>query len=120
MYKVLQFGSSAVGLALLTAYFLSWYARTKPRSTLSHAHSKFAKIAFWTLTGLSALAFGLYHAFVQLAAEEPPLRVAIVITVVSAMAVFFWEVLAFSVFLQARRQWMMNTRTVKPTGANEY
>jgi hypothetical protein len=120
MYKVLQFGSSAVGLALLTAYFLSWYSRTKPRRKLSHAHSKSAKIAFWTITSLSAIAFGLYHAFVQLAAEGPPLRVAIIITVVSAMAVFFWEVLAFSVFLQARRQWMMNTRTVKPTSANEY
>jgi hypothetical protein len=116
VYKVLQFGSSAVGLALLTANFLSWYSRTKPRRKLAPAYSKAAKIAFWTLTSLASIVFGLYHAFVQLASEELPLRVAVVITVVSAMAVFFWEVLAFSVFVQARQRWMMNTRTVKPTG----
>jgi hypothetical protein len=116
MYKVLQFGSSAVGLALLSAYFWIWYSRTKPRHTLAPAHSATAKIAFWVLTSLAAIAFGLYHAFVQLAADELPLRVAIVITIVSAMAVFFWEVLTFSVLVQVRRRWMMNTRTVKSTG----
>lgn len=116
MYKVLQFGSSAAGLALLSAYFWFWYSRTKPRRKLTPAHSMSAKIAFWTLATLAAIAFGLYHAFVQLASEGMALRVAVVVTVVSAMAAFFWEVLAFSVFLQVRRKWMMNTRAAKPSG----
>jgi hypothetical protein len=38
-------------------------------------------------------------------------REMFVIALVTTMAALFWEVLAFSVFLQARRQWMMNSRT---------
>ena len=110
VYKVLQWASSVAGLGLIGAYFWFWYTRTPPRRRIVPNHSKAAKFALWTLLTAAALAFSLRHTYV-LFGGYPMVREMFVIALVTTMAALFWEVLAFSVFLQARRQWMMNSRT---------
>ena len=111
MYKVLQYVSSVVGLALVAAYFGLWYSRTSPTHHVQHHHSGAAKIALWTTLTLVALVFAIWPFYLGYAGQIPWSREIIVLMVVRAMAALFWESLAFSVLVQARRQWMIGERT---------
>lgn len=111
MYKVLQYVSSVAGLAIVAAFFAVWYARTRPSHPVRHTHSAAAKIALWTTITLIALNFGIRPFYIGFGGDIPWSREIIVLMTVRAMAGFFWEVLAFSVLVQARRQWMIGERT---------
>src|SRR5512140_985435 len=54
VYKVLQWASSAVGLAVLGAYFWFWYARTQPKRRITPVYSTGAKIALWTFISVTS------------------------------------------------------------------
>ena len=107
LYKVLQWGSSIAGVLIVAVYFYVWYSRTNPKRHLRPAHSARAKIALWTILTLTSACFGIWHDYVRYDGHIPANRDAVVIAIVSGMAIFFWGCLAFSVLVQARRQWMM-------------
>jgi uncharacterized membrane protein len=110
IFKVLQWGSSALGLLLIVVALWYWYTRTKPRRTFESTYSGVTKFAFWSIVIVVALGVGVRHA-ISLDSTQLFSRWGILVTLIGAMAVSFWEVVAFCVFYQIHKRWMMKERT---------
>jgi hypothetical protein len=110
VFKVLQWGSSVLGLVLVVVAIWFWYAHTKPRWKFKSTYSGFTKFAFWSLVILGSLGIGVRHALF-LNSTLLFTRWGFLVTLIGAMAISFWEVVAFCVFYQLHKQWMMRQRT---------
>jgi len=105
-YKVLQFGSSIIGIAILSLWFVRWYRRSEPMSEEEEQGiSAGRRMLIWTITMAVALAgSGMRVAFGRGMAGRGHLPTFVGQAVVTFIAVLWWEAVAYGFFQRVRSQ----------------
>jgi hypothetical protein len=110
-YVVMQGVSSVLGLAIVAVWFWHWY-RTTPSSAEALPKALLGMQKFAIASGIIAVAVvaGLLRAVIRAGLSTNPhqLRHFLVQAVATAMALAWWQLVAYGLFLQSSLNWQLS------------
>jgi hypothetical protein len=101
LYKILQHGSTVVGLAIVAAWLLIWYRTTPPSTLLTKPLSSPRKAIVIALMMTIALVGAGLRALAGMSSRHFGFKHFVAHAVVTALALTWWQLLAYGLFIKA-------------------
>jgi hypothetical protein len=95
VYKILQHGSTIIGLGILSVWLLHWYRSSQPSAPLRNQISPKKKAAVIGLVTTVAVAGAVVRAMVGIGIGRFAFNKFVVQAVVTAMALVWWQLVAY-------------------------
>lgn len=99
LYKLLQHGSTIVGMGILSVWLLHWYRTSQPSAPLENQFSPQKKAAIVALVTAIALVGAFVRAVVGIGMPVGHVVFSkfVIQAVVTAMALFWWQLVAYGI-----------------------
>ena len=95
VYKILQHGSTIIGLGILSAWLLHWYRTSQPSAPLRNQLSPKKKAEVIAFVATVAVAGAIVRAVVGIGIGRFALNKFVVQAVVTAVALVWWQLVAY-------------------------